>query len=738
MKANRRFPRLAHHFLASIILFAFQNLYGQAPTITGFTPASGPVGTDVTITGTNFNTTPTNNVVIFGATTVVATSATANQLTVKIPTGATYSPITVLNTATKLSAFSPRYFVPTFTPNTGTIAASDFTTKVSITTGDYPFYNTVCDFDGDGKTDIAVVNSLSKTISVLRNTSTVGNITYAAKEDIGNTASNPGGGPGVLATGDLDGDGKQDLAVLNGGEEVSVLRNTSSSGSITFASKVDFVTAAGEGGASITIADFDGDGKPDVAVGTAGATISVLRNTTTGGVLNFSKTDFLVGASHDGIAVGDFDGDDKPDVVVTNYLSATVSVLRNTSVLNTISFAAGVTFSAVPYARDIAIGDLDGDGKLDIAVPSNDSYGIDLLRNTSTVGTIAFAPEVNIVTGGNIFSVRTGDLDGDGKPDLAAEATGAGKLYVYENNSTTGNLAFGARVEIPLGVVAQGMAIADVDNDGKSDLVVSIPGGDRTVVVRNNPVTATDPVITSFTPTSGSVGATVTINGSNFSTTPANNAVKFNGTAATVTASTSTTITTTVPTGATTGKITVTVGSSTATSAGNFSVTCTTPAKPTITAEGSDDFTSTTLTSSVAPVGGTYQWLRNGTIIAGATSQQYTTSDVGSFTVRITVAGGCNATSDPFEIVITGTEQPTAASSIYLYPNPATEWLTLSMHKWPGEKNVTVYHATGKRLATLDSVGEEIKIYVADYPAGMCFVKVSTPDGFGVLKFIKQ
>jgi gliding motility-associated-like protein len=80
------------------------------------------------------------------------------------------------------------------------------------------------------------------------------------------------------------------------------------------------------------------------------------------------------------------------------------------------------------------------------------------------------------------------------------------------------------------------------------------------------------PTITSFTPTSGSISTTVIITGTNFSTSPGNNTVMFNGTTAVVTASTATSITTTVPAGATTGKITVTVAGNTATSASDFTV----------------------------------------------------------------------------------------------------------------------------------------------------------------------
>ncbi len=80
------------------------------------------------------------------------------------------------------------------------------------------------------------------------------------------------------------------------------------------------------------------------------------------------------------------------------------------------------------------------------------------------------------------------------------------------------------------------------------------------------------PTITGFTPTSGEVGASVTINGTNFSTTTTNNEVKFGSVTATVTAATATSITTTVPGGATTGKISVTVNEKTAISTADFTV----------------------------------------------------------------------------------------------------------------------------------------------------------------------
>ncbi|MFM7430640.1 MAG: IPT/TIG domain-containing protein [Flammeovirgaceae bacterium] len=96
------------------------------PTITSFSPISGPVGELVTINGTNFSTTPSNNIVMFGATRATIALTSANQLTVAVPTGATYAPITVLNSASGLLVYS----ATNFTPNKADIKAIDFYPKV--------------------------------------------------------------------------------------------------------------------------------------------------------------------------------------------------------------------------------------------------------------------------------------------------------------------------------------------------------------------------------------------------------------------------------------------------------------------------------------------------------------------------------------------------------------------------------------------------------------------------------
>jgi hypothetical protein len=478
------------------------------PTITSFTPINGKPGDAITLTGTGFNTTTTNNIVFFGATQATVTTASTTSLTVTVPSGATYSPIAVLNTETKFACCSLNNFNPVYSPAKSSITTTDFATKVDFSSGTVPksaagvdpYSVAIGDLDGDGKPDLAVANGNLNTISVYRNTTTSGSIgsaSFAPKVDF-----ITGYQSRSIAIGDLDGDGKLDLVVANSYDDtVSVLRNTATSGTITassFAPKVDVIVASPTYSApySVAIGDLDGDGKPDLAVANFYAnTVSVLLNTTTSGTITTSsfatKVDFPTELGPKSIVIGDLDGDGKPDLAVVNsYYVNTVSVLRNTATRGTISmssFAAKVDFATRNNPEFVALGDLDGDGKSDLAVVSSDNVSV--LRNTAVSGAIdsgSFAPKVDFKTGSSPVSVAIGDVDGDGKPDLAVANDNneyvasvnlnTNSVSILRNTATSGTIdagSFASKVNFETGREPQSVAIGDLDGDGKPDLVVT-------------------------------------------------------------------------------------------------------------------------------------------------------------------------------------------------------------------------------------------------------------------------
>ncbi|MCY2986670.1 MAG: Ig-like domain-containing protein [Planctomycetota bacterium] len=190
---------------------------------------------------------------------------------------------------------------------------------------------------------------------------------------------------------------------------------------------------------------MNGDGRPDLAVASiASDNVSVLLNTSAPGaaVPSFAaQQNFATGGNPRSVTVGDLNGDGRPDLVVANENSSTVSVLLNTTAPGAAvpSFATQQNFATGANPRSVAVGDLNGDGRPDLAVANAYSNSVSVLLNTTVPGaaTASFAAPQDFATGAFPFSVTVGDLNGDGRPDLAVANGESSNVSVLLNQPAT-------------------------------------------------------------------------------------------------------------------------------------------------------------------------------------------------------------------------------------------------------------------------------------------------------------
>lgn len=526
-------------------------MYGNAsrvlvsPTVTSFFPTSGVVGTTVTITGTNFSTTVSDNVVTFNNIPATVTAATAEIITVLVPATATTGAVKITIGSEEITSTSVFTVLSTATCN-----------GVSNNNSKYWYFGTQAGIKFESSGPVALTDSAMNQVEGVATLSDAnGNLLFYTN---GSTIYN-----------------RNHQTMLNGSGLTSHSSNTQAAFVVPFPGNPNqyFVITPDPYYYSIVDMTLDNGN---------------------GAVIPTSKNKLLTNESSEKVA-GLMAANQKDIWLITygtskkqfNVYKITSSGINLTPVTSTFTIASGY-YGYMKISTDgtkIALANFDQSFHLysfdavtgivsnqqvinyPTTVGGYGSYGLEFSPNSNLIYTADHRGQNRVYQFD--ITLATPTLIANSRVSLAANAQALGALQLGPDNK----IYLAKEGSHYLGVINQpniiGTAcdfISDGVNLGTKASNLGLPG-----FVASS-LTKSEPYITSFTATSGNYGDTVTITGTNFNTSPANNVVTFNGTPAIITAASATSLTVIVPNNATSGKISVEIGCSLVASTNSFTI----------------------------------------------------------------------------------------------------------------------------------------------------------------------
>jgi hypothetical protein len=345
-------------------------------------------------------------------------------------------------------------------------------TNQAVSVGDGPACIAVADINADGRLDLVSANAGDSTLTVLTN-GVSGVFGANATFDVGTAPE------AVVAT-DVNGDGEPDLVSANNGDGSLTIVTNNGSGTFGFNATLSVFSAPH----GVAAADVNGDGRTDLISVNSGSfvedfigTLTVLTNNGSG--IFGSNAILNVGRSPYAVVAADFNGDGKPDLASADSSDHTVTILTNNGIG---VFYSSAVLDVGSYPISIVAADVNGDARPDlVTADSSDPGALYVLTNDGSGNfTLAATPEVGSLPN----SVLAADVNGDGKLDLISANFGndPSTLTVLTNS---GSGVFGLNTTLTVGNSAYYVTAADLNADGKLDLISANNGSDSLTVLQN-------------------------------------------------------------------------------------------------------------------------------------------------------------------------------------------------------------------------------------------------------------
>jgi hypothetical protein len=321
--------------------------------------------------------------------------------------------------------------------------------------GDGPSSITIVDLNRDNKPELVVTNKHTNTVSVLLNN---GNGGFVLKYRYAT-----GVAPSAIAAGDFNNDGKPEVVVANAGSNtVTILRGN---GDGSLGGRRDYPTGAVP--SLVIVSEINLDNRPDLAVvNRYGNSISIMIGKGDGTF--YPKTDFATGKLPYSATLTDANRDGKKDLLVTSCFDPEVSMLQGNG---DGTFRPKVAYATAKRSCGLVIGNLDPDGGAGVIEPHRYGYlvSIQLVGDEGSSGMRS-----ELLSGKGPRCVRAGDINRDGVPDLAVANGGhkpgePGSVFIYLGRGTG---AFDAKTSYVTGNASHSLALGDLNGDGKVDMAV--------------------------------------------------------------------------------------------------------------------------------------------------------------------------------------------------------------------------------------------------------------------------